>query len=112
MIQLTVQWSFVDTIDTDVLLHLFDLKKHKARVWISVSMVLNEEGQSLVGSSIGDEPSGTFGDKPNGEHDNYTGESLEDQGDSPCPVTGDEFRAVHYGSRGDRPTKPSAVIEP
>lgn len=108
---LTVPRPLIYAIYPDILLHFFNLQNHEAGVWISIAVILGKEVEGFVISPVGDKPSGAFGDEPDGEHDNDTGESLQDERDSPCPMALNALRSEHDGSRRDRSTEPSAVVE-
>ena len=103
--------GLVDSVLSDVLLHLLDLEAHQTRVGVAVAVVLDQERNSFVFPSVGHEVAGRLGNEENADHDNDTRVSLEDQGDSPRKVRVHVLASEGDGSRGNATAEPPAVVE-
>lgn len=75
-------------------------------------MEFDQEFNGFVGSSVCHEESRRFRDKEDGDEDDYTCESLEDEWDLPREVRVDVVCSVCHGSGGDGSSKPSTIVEP
>ena len=86
MRRLTVPPSLVNTVQSDTFPHLTNLELDKLACWVSISVILDQEFVGLLVFTVGEQESGRLGDEKDSDHDDGTGESLEDQGDLPRQV--------------------------
>lgn len=103
--------DLVDTVGLDTLPHLLSLEQDELGVGVAVAVVLDKEGNSLSLAVVGEEETGRLGEEEDGTHDDNTGESLEDQGNTPRPVALDKVAAVGNAGSGNGTSEPTAVVE-
>lgn len=88
-------------VELNTSLDLVVLKEHKGISLIAVSVVVSEGLQSLRLPALGDEPTRRLRCEQDKEELENGRKTLEDGGDAPCPVVGDELR-TESGPRGTR----------
>lgn len=101
----------VETVQLDILLHLLNLQQDEPRGWVAVAVVFDQEGDTLLFTTVGQEEAWTFRQKPDAGEDNEACEALQEQREPPRPVARHVRGAKRDQCGGDRSTKPATVVE-
>jgi hypothetical protein len=103
--------SLVGAVNFDLLLELHVLELYYRILLIAGTVVLGQEGKSLVIATLSHKPTGRLGEEKSGANYNASGGTLKDERKTPRPVGGDATCAEGDTSSRNGTSEPSAVVE-